>query len=339
MESVAHTEQRRDLPFVSFIMPTLNVEALLEKCLASIVNQDYPRDRYEILLADAHSTDRTRDIAKQFGATVLDDNGENMEQGKRMALQHARGEYIVFVDADNEISHPDYVRLAVTALASRPEALGVEAYYPPSPRMTSFCAYVTYLLQISDPICWLLSQRPMLVAREGDVERWALPQGTYAYPLGANGFVYRRKDLDSVKASEKFQDTHVAMYLMQSGRREWLRMRHRGVHHYYSANLWSFLLKRRRATVHFLNVRREFGGVWLQEKPAVPGWVACLYCVSFVGPAYHALIGMIRDRDLRWLWHIPASVASLAGAVWGYFTHRRHAHEKNLISRLQPKQK
>ena len=36
-----------------------------------------------------------------------------MEEGKRLALRHATGEYIVFVDADNEITHADYIELAV----------------------------------------------------------------------------------------------------------------------------------------------------------------------------------------------------------------------------------
>src|ERR1019366_4469993 len=83
-------------PRVSFIMPTLNVEALLDNVLASITRQTYPRDRYEIILADANSTDRTRAIAKKYGALVLDDHGRNMEEGKRLALQHATGDYIVF---------------------------------------------------------------------------------------------------------------------------------------------------------------------------------------------------------------------------------------------------
>ncbi len=107
-----------NLPRVSVIMPTLNVEALLDNCLASIARQSYPRDRYEIILADAHSTDRTRDIAKKYGAMVLDDDGKNMEEGKRLALRHATGEFIVFVDADNEITHADYIELAVNALAA-----------------------------------------------------------------------------------------------------------------------------------------------------------------------------------------------------------------------------
>src|ERR1035437_89155 len=97
-----------NLPRVSFIIPTLNTEAILENCLASIARQHYPREKIEIILADAHSKDRTRDIAKKIGAIVLDDDGKNMEEGKRLALQHATGDYIVFVDADNEITHADY---------------------------------------------------------------------------------------------------------------------------------------------------------------------------------------------------------------------------------------
>jgi hypothetical protein len=47
---------------------------------------------------------------------------------------------------------------------------------------------------------------------------------------------------------------------------------------------------------------------------------------------------MIRDRDWRWIWHIPASIASLLGVLWGWQTHRAHAHNNKLIAELQPKQ-
>src|SRR5271170_4487608 len=189
-----------NFPRVSFIMPTLNAEAILENCLASIARQTYPREKMEIILADAHSKDRTRDIAKKYGAIVLDDDGKNMEEGKRLALRRAIGEFIVFVDADNEITHADYVELAVKALAANPQAIGVESYYLPSPKMSSFCDYITHLLHISDPIAWLMSVNPKLVARDGETERWTLPGDSLAYPLGANGFVYRRADLESVQA-------------------------------------------------------------------------------------------------------------------------------------------
>ena len=328
----------KNFPRISVVMPTLNAEAILENCLASIARQDYPREQIEIILADAHSTDRTRDIAKKFGATILDDNGKNMEEGKRLALQHATGEYVVFVDADNEITHADYFALAVEALQKNPQALGLEAYYLASPKMSSFCAYLTALLHISDPVCWLMSSNPKLVARDGEAERWTLPEKTFSYPLGANGFVFRRADLQSVQANEKFQDTHIALFLMKNGQREWLRLRGRGVHHYYIQTLWKFVQKRRRATVHFLRVQEEMPVNWMKEKPPVPLWLAAVYCVTFFGPLWRALRGIVRDKDFRWLWHLLACPASVLGNAWGVWTYKRRGQDKSLIAELQVKQ-
>lgn len=325
-------------PKVSIIMPTLNAAAILENCLASIARQTYPKDRYEILLADAFSKDGTREIAQRYRAIVIDDHGKNMEEGKRLALGHATGEFIVFVDADNEFTHPDYLELAIGALQRNPQALGVESYYLPSAKMSSFCAYVTHRLHISDPICWLMSTNPRLVARDGEVERWTLPGTSLAYPLGANGFVFRRSDLDKVRAQEHFQDTHVALHLMQAGQREWLRIRGRGVHHYYVQTLWGFLQKRRRAAVHFFRVQQEMPVNWMREKPPIPGWLAVLYCVTIFGPLYHTILGLVRDCDLRWLWHLPASWASVLGTAWGWMTHKRRHDSAKLVAELQVKQ-
>ncbi len=327
-----------ELPRISIIIPTLNAGALLDNCLSSIARQTYPKDKLQVVLGDAFSKDNTRGIAARYGALVIDDTGKNMEEGKRVALKHATGEFIVFIDADNELTHPDYLELAVTALRDRPNALGVEGYYLPSAKMTSFCRYVTARLHISDPICWLMASNPMLVAREGEIERWTLPNGTFSYPLGANGFVFRRSDLESVKAEDHFQDTHVALHMMKAGKREWLRVRGRGVHHYYVQTLKGFLQKRRRATVHFLRVQEEKPVNWMREKPPVPAWAAAFYCVSFFGPAWHTLRGLFRDGDAAWLWHIPASAASLLGVLWGIQTHRAGRKNRNLIADLQVEQ-
>ena len=177
-----------------------------------------------------------------------------------------------------------------------------------------------------------------LVARDGEVERWALPGDSLSYPLGANGFVFRRADLQSVKADEKFQDTHVALFLMKNGKREWLRIRGRGVYHYYVQTWWGFVKKRRRATVHFLRVQEEMPVNWMKERPLVPLWLATVYCITFIGPFWHTLRGVIRDRDARWLWHLPACLGSVLGNAWGVLTYKRRGKDKKLIAELQVKQ-
>ncbi|HKI68035.1 MAG TPA: glycosyltransferase family 2 protein [Verrucomicrobiae bacterium] len=331
---------KKKLPTVSFIIPVLNAVGILENCLQSIRRQDYPQDRFEIIVGDAGSTDGTRELAKKFGALVVDDHGRNIEDGKRAALVHATGEFVVFIDADNEITHPDYIRRGVEALAQYPKAFGVESYYLPSPRMTSFCSYLTCLLHISDPVAWMMCIRPVLAAREGEVERWTFPAKSMAYPLGSNGFLFRKCELDAVKAGENYSDTHTTVNLIQhTGKREWLRIPGRGVHHYYVSTLGEFLKKRRRAMCHFLDMQKEHGFSWTERKPRMPGWLACILCATFVVPLVQTLIALARTRDARWLWHPWASLASALGALWGLHTYFFRAKDKTLIHDLQPRQK
>jgi len=45
--------------FVSVIVPLYNGEGMIAECIESLLNQDYPKDRYEIIIVDNDSTDRT----------------------------------------------------------------------------------------------------------------------------------------------------------------------------------------------------------------------------------------------------------------------------------------
>ncbi len=327
-------------PRVSFIIPVLNAAGILANCLQSIRRQDYPPAQIEIIVGDAGSTDGTRELAQSFGARVVDDHGRNIEDGKRAALVHATGDYVVFIDADNEITHADYIRRAVAALAQNPNAFGVESYYLPSPRMTSFCAYLTCLLHISDPVAWLMSIKPVFVGAKNEIETWTFPKNSLAYPVGSNGFVFRKSELDLVKAGENYSDTHTSVNLIQAtGKREWLRISGRGVHHYYVATLGEFLKKRRRATCHFLDMQKAHGFSWTERKPRIPGWLACVLCATFVFPFLQMLVALAKSRDARWLWHPWASVASALGVAWGLQTYMFASKGKKLIHELQPRQK
>lgn len=54
------------LPFVSIIIPCRNEEKFIGKCLDSIIAQDYPKDRLEVLVVDGMSEDGTREIVERY---------------------------------------------------------------------------------------------------------------------------------------------------------------------------------------------------------------------------------------------------------------------------------
>jgi glycosyltransferase involved in cell wall biosynthesis len=81
---------------ISIVIPAFNEEAFLPRLLASIEEQDY-RD-YEIIVADNNSADGTREVALKRGARVVP--GGIPGVGRNRGAEVARGEYILFLDAD-----------------------------------------------------------------------------------------------------------------------------------------------------------------------------------------------------------------------------------------------
>ncbi len=81
---------------ISVIIPAKNEEKFLPVLLESIKNQDF--DDYEVIVADAFSTDGTREIAAGYGARVVD--GGMPGPGRNAGARAAKGEFLVFLDAD-----------------------------------------------------------------------------------------------------------------------------------------------------------------------------------------------------------------------------------------------
>jgi glycosyltransferase involved in cell wall biosynthesis len=77
---------------ISIIIPTKNEETCLPKLLDSIKSQDFPD--YEIIIADANSTDKTREIAKSYGCIVVD--GGLPAVGRNRGAEVANGEILLF---------------------------------------------------------------------------------------------------------------------------------------------------------------------------------------------------------------------------------------------------
>jgi len=93
------------MPRVSIVIPAKNEEKILPKLLESLKAQSF-RD-YEVIVADAHSTDRTVDIAKEFGADVVE--GGLPGPGRNKGAIQARGEIIAFLDADVQLPSPKFL--------------------------------------------------------------------------------------------------------------------------------------------------------------------------------------------------------------------------------------
>ncbi len=89
-------------PSVTILLPAKNEEDGIEATFSALpiprlLELGYP---VEILVADGRSHDRTRDVAEGHGARVIQQLGSGKGRGVRTALDIAKGDYVVMLDAD-----------------------------------------------------------------------------------------------------------------------------------------------------------------------------------------------------------------------------------------------
>jgi succinoglycan biosynthesis protein ExoA len=92
------------LPLISVVIPVRNEEAHLGAVLESLLAQDYPRDRFEILVADGDSTDGTPRVVEKFASgsatriKLLSNARRWSSAGRNVGVRHSSGDLIVFID-------------------------------------------------------------------------------------------------------------------------------------------------------------------------------------------------------------------------------------------------
>lgn len=91
-------------PFVSIIIPTLNSESTLSRCLYAISSIDYPKDELEVIVIDNGSTDGTVEITKKYGAKVFIRPNISISALRNFGAKMAKGDVYGFVDSDCLVS-------------------------------------------------------------------------------------------------------------------------------------------------------------------------------------------------------------------------------------------
>lgn len=139
---------------VSVIMPALNSGKTIRMSLESVRKQDYPQELVEILVIDGGSTDKTREIAAEFGCTVLENPKVQQEYAKHSGLTHARGKVAIFLDSDEVLFHTDSIRKRVAIIENHPDVKIVLTGGSRHP--AGFFAINDYSITYSDPFSYFI---------------------------------------------------------------------------------------------------------------------------------------------------------------------------------------
>ena len=90
----------QDQPFVSIIVPVFNGEKTIEKCIQSLLNLHYPKDKYEIIIVDNNSTDNTRQIVEKYPVKLLLETKRGSYAARNTGIKAAKGDFLAFTDSD-----------------------------------------------------------------------------------------------------------------------------------------------------------------------------------------------------------------------------------------------
>jgi len=319
-----------DLPVISVIVPTLNAERTLERCLVSVRAQDYPRELVEIVLADAGSTDATLDIAGRYEVDRIVPNPlRTGESGKSAAIEASTGELLALVDSDNVFDDRGYfsraARLIVDGTADCAEPLGW-TWDPDDTLVNRYSA----LLGMNDPLSLFLGNynryshltgaftgmKPARITETEDA--YIVEVRPDAVPtFGANGFILRRSALEGLDWRPRYFDIDMFQQMVTAGRGR-VAVLKTETRHLFCDSIATFRRKQaRRIRDYFYHAGRHDRNYNYRAVPAGKYVIFILYTLTVLPLLIQSLRGFRRKPDPAWWFHAPACWITLWEYGWG----------------------
>lgn len=122
-----------NLPFVSALLVTRNEQDYIGKAMMSLINQTYPKEKYELIIIDGESTDSTVQIVKSiidqyktdtFDIRIINNPKHILSSGWNLGIRDAKGEYVTRIDAHAEAAE-DFIEKNVETMLKAPDAVCV----------------------------------------------------------------------------------------------------------------------------------------------------------------------------------------------------------------------
>lgn len=311
---------------VSFIIPTYNAKKHIERCLASISKQDYPNDNIEVIVADGLSEDNTVKLAKEYEVKIIENVKRDAQIGKAVGLRAIKvdADYIIIMDADNEIVQSNWLSQNIELLNSENEVFGADAAYLVN-QSDSPMNRVAILMRSEDPIVRSFAnlRKCSHVVNKGRYEILEVKSGRFPV-FGSGGFIWKgdvlRNIIKQINSFDSFDEADVAGFTLSLGYKRILCTGGVGLYHHHVYSIMGFIKKRIRTGREFIlraekkrNVEND--KMWIKRSGRFSFLFAIIYCATFIGPIKEAFAGLAKDGDKAWL--LLPFLSFLAVIVYG----------------------
>jgi glycosyltransferase involved in cell wall biosynthesis len=299
---------------VSFIITTLNAQRSLDRCLTCLVNQQYSKSKFEVLILDGGSIDQTKTIVGKYTTKIsikfiAAGLKENQEGRRYLGFKKSRFDYVCILDSDNYLGQNDWISKMVQPLDSNPQAVAsYTRYYQYDPKQTLFNRYLS-LIGSTDPVVYYMDKADRLPWADIPVTSpEILHFDKHNFPtLGSNGTVIRKSflDLNSLNP-ESFFHTDILYDLLGNKRNIYARVNAKLIHDTGSTFGEQITRRYKYMNLHHLKMlsQRRYK---IFDSQKASDWFKLLkfilLAITVIVPAVDAIKGYVKSRDVAWFMH------------------------------------
>jgi glycosyltransferase involved in cell wall biosynthesis len=313
-----------DVPLVSIIISSYNEEKFIERCLECIYNQDYSKNRIEIIIVDNESTDKTIKIIQNFSKKqkiklFFNKKSKNPEVSKLIGLKKAKGDLIYFGDVDVFLEDKNWLSEMCKPYIENEDIFASECnwgYLENFSKTSKYCA----LLQIADPMARIMSKRDKIKIRERkdyNILTFSKSDNPILYCVLWNN-KYLKKVFKEFEMEGSFKEGSAPVKIIRKDSAKIAKIKKVKAYHYYVSNFKDFINKRKKIAKKFLSRKNLKEESWTDKKSNKNLFWATFYCFSFILPLLEGIKNIFRDKTFIWLIH-PFACFTTASIYLFYF--------------------
>lgn len=279
-------------PFVSVIMPIYNAKAKILQSLNSVLNQDYPLDRYEVIAVDDGSVNGSDRLIQGFSVRLIRQNNRGSASARNLGFSNAKGEIIIFLDSDCIVGY-EWIKSHVIEHSLNKDAGCIGGAF-------AFPQIRSKFFEVCDYYSSWYEQHPRCP-----------PSSNYEY-LPSTNLSFRRQVFENISGFNTNlrtgEDVDICRRLREKGKKILFRP-HIVIYHYGRGNMIDFLNHHYGWGRHAPVVRRFGSGLrfnFLFRRNII--WSIC--CIFPIAVGYTLYI------VFRWLHFIPIRIIALIPMIF-----------------------
>jgi glycosyltransferase involved in cell wall biosynthesis len=310
---------------VTVVIPTLNGEKRLVRCLESIRNQDYPAHKIKIIVVDDNSTDNTRGTCESYNVDqILVSGKRDIEFSKALGLKQCKTEFILLMDDDNALPSRSWLSAGIEKLKTNRSSGGYTSARYWYCRDDTLANRYASLFGTNDPVVYYLGQSDKLKMNQ-NLDHFQNKVRTYKVldsdhvqvqlrqdkilTFGSNGFLTRKNIIDDFDTGPRFFHIDYVRFISQSSTPN-LIISAKPIVHDHAKSLRIFVDKCKRNGRIYLSDRSKDVAVREFDYNLSPFkyFLLILKIFTLIVPMAEAFLGFARFRDWAWFIHPIMSI-------------------------------